>query len=112
DLCRSRGEHDRHIEIRQEGYLSLGTDKNIAPQRPAGTYTHVYGATGIRIGVYPRRPWIRRPARPSKTMINQASRNSAALRQANAARAALLPRVLRCSPRYSPAAIQMFFATR
>jgi hypothetical protein len=25
DLCRSRGEHDRHIEIRQEGYLSLGT---------------------------------------------------------------------------------------
>jgi hypothetical protein len=47
-----------------------------------------------------------------KTTINQASLNSAALRQANVARAALLPRVLRCSPRYSPAAIQMFLATR
>lgn len=47
-----------------------------------------------------------------KTTINQASLNSAALRQADVARAALLPRVLRCSPRYSPAAIQMFLATR
>src|SRR4029077_643864 len=48
----------------------------------------------------------------SKTMTNQASLNSAALRQANVARVALLPRVLSCSPRTTPAAIQMFFATR
>jgi hypothetical protein len=34
------------------------------------------------------------------------------LNQAKVARAALLPRVLTCSPRYSPAAIQMFLATR
>jgi hypothetical protein len=88
--------------------LSLGTARNIAPRRRPGTYTHVYGATRIRIGVYP--PEILNVT-SGQTIINQASLNSAALRQANVARVALLPRVLRCSPRYTPAAIQMFFAT-
>src|SRR6185436_2743750 len=68
--------------------------------------------TCIRICATPDVPGCNVRLGGPKTTINQASLNSAALRQANVARAALLPRVLRCSPRYSPAAIQMFLATR
>src|SRR5215470_7049386 len=98
--------------IKTRGELVFGDTRNIAPRRCAGTYTHVYGATRIRIGVNPQAILDMTSGLALKTMINQASLNSAALRQANVARAALLPRVLRCSPRYSPAAIQIFFATR
>ena len=39
--------------IKTRGELVFGDTRNIAPRRCAGTYTHVYGATRIRIGVYP-----------------------------------------------------------
>lgn len=36
--------------------MSLGTAENIAQRGRAGTYTHVYGATCIRIAVQPNDP--------------------------------------------------------